>query len=60
MVEKMVKLKWGVNNDYASLRDVLLGRPDYYKWVKAGPLIGRILANEHKKGVKFDLQLAMS
>ena len=51
--------RWGINNDYAPLSDVLLGRPEFFKWVEAGPLIGRTLANAHKTGVKFDLQLAM-
>lgn len=51
---------WGINNDYAKLTDVLLGRPEYFKWVEAGPLIGRTLANAHKTGVKFDLQKAMA
>ena len=37
--------KWGINNDYAKLHDVLLGKPEYYRWVEAGPLIGRTLAN---------------
>ena len=49
---------WGIDNDYATLRDVLLGRPDYFQWVEAGPLIGRTLKNAHKTGVRFDLQLA--
>ena len=51
---------WGINNDYAPLKHVLLGRPEFYKWVEAGPLIGRTLANADKTGVKFDLQLAMA
>ncbi|EBA17604.1 hypothetical protein RSK20926_17737 [Roseobacter sp. SK209-2-6] len=51
--------RWGINNDYAKLTDVLLGKPEYFKWVEAGPLIGRTLANAHKTGVQFDLQLAM-
>ncbi len=51
---------WGINNDHAKLRDVLLGHPDYFKWVEAGPLIGRTLANADKTGAKFDLQLAQS
>jgi N-dimethylarginine dimethylaminohydrolase len=37
-----------------------LGKPEYYKWVDAGPLIGRTLLNAHKTGIKFDLQTAMS
>ena len=49
---------WGINNDFAVLRDVLLGRPEYYKWVEAGPLIGRTLRNMHKTGIVFDYELA--
>lgn len=57
----MTKLShgWGINNDYARLTDVLLGKPEYYRWVEAGPLIGRTLANAEKTGHRFDLQLAM-
>ena len=49
---------WGINNDFAVLRDVLLGRPEYFKWVEAGPLIGRTLRNMHKTGIVFDFELA--
>ena len=51
--------RWGINNDHAALRDVLLGRPEHYRWVEAGPLIGRTLANAGHTGHRFDLQLAM-
>ena len=51
---------WGIDNDYRPLRDVLLGRPDFYRWVEAGPLIGRTLENAPMTGVKFDLQTAMA
>ncbi len=51
---------WGITNDHGPLRHVLLGQPDYYKWVEAGPLIGRTLANAHCTGVRFDLQIAMA
>lgn len=51
---------WGINNDYAPLTDVLLGVPEYYQWVDAGPLIARTLNNADKTGVKFDLQIAMA
>lgn len=51
---------WGINNDYNVLTDVLLGKPEYFKWVEAGPLIGRTLANAHMTGAKFDLQTAMA
>jgi len=52
--------KWGINNDFAPLHDVLLGTPEYFRWVEAGPLIGRTLANAHMTGAQFDLQTAMS
>ena len=50
---------WGISNDYAKLNHVLLGKPEFYRWVEAGPLIGRTLANAGKTGHRFDLQLAM-
>jgi len=56
----MATKTWGINNDYAKLTDVLLGKPDYYRWVEAGPLIGRTLANAHKTGARFNLQTAQA
>ena len=44
---------FGIDNDYGPLRDVLLGKPDFYRWVEAGPLIGRTLANAHRTGVQL-------
>ena len=52
--------KWGINNDYAPLHDVLLGKPEFFRWVDAGPLTMRTLNNAHMTGAKFDLQTAMS
>ena len=49
---------WGIDNDYGVLRDVLLGRPEFYRWVDAGPIIGRTLHNMHKTGIEFDFDLA--
>ena len=49
---------WGIDNDYGVLRDVLLGKPDYFRWVEAGPLIGRTLKNMHKTGIEFDFDLS--
>lgn len=60
MAEDHAAPRWGIDNDYARLTDVLLGKPDHYRWVEAGPLIGRTLANQHKTGVRFDLQLAQA
>ena len=52
--------RWGINNDYAPLHDVLLGKPLHYRWVEAGPIIGRTFANAHKTGAKFDFELALA
>ena len=57
---KTLPPRWGINNDYAKLTDVLLGKPEHYRWVEAGPLIGRTLANAHMTGDKFNLQTAMA
>lgn len=51
---------WGIDNDYGPLRDVLLGRPDHYRWLDAGPIIRRTLQNQAKTGVAFNLQTAMA
>ena len=51
---------WGIDNDTGPLRDVLLGRPDHYRWLDAGPIIRRTLQNQAKTGVAFNLQTAMA
>ena len=51
---------WGIDNDYARLRSVLLGRPTYYRWVPAGPIIGRTLANQEMTGARFDFDIAQA
>lgn len=53
-------IAFGVDSEYGLLRDVLLGRPDYYRWVEAGPIIRRTMENAAKTGVKFDHALAMA
>ncbi|MDH3631556.1 MAG: hypothetical protein OER98_10600 [Gammaproteobacteria bacterium] len=30
---------WGIDSDYGVLRDVLLGKPDYFKWVEPGTVL---------------------
>ena len=51
---------WGIDNDYTRLRDALLGRPEHYRWVDAGPITRRTLQNHAKTGAAFDLQTAMA
>ncbi|MEM7221329.1 MAG: arginine deiminase family protein [Pseudomonadota bacterium] len=51
---------WGIDNDYARLHDVLLGKPEYFRWVDAGPITRRTLQNAEQMGAAFDLQTAMA
>lgn len=53
-------IQYGVDSEYGKLRDVLLGRPDYYRWVEAGPIIRRTMENAAKTGIKFDHALALA
>ena len=41
------------------LRDVLLGRPEYFRGVGAGAVTRRVWANAAQLGVAFDLLTAM-
>ena len=58
--ESPAAVRWGIDNDYARLRDVLLGRPLYYRWVDAGPIIARTLVNQAQTGVQFCLKTALA
>ena len=49
---------WGIDNEYGALKDVLLGRPDHYRWTDAGALTQRTFDNAERLGYRFDLQLA--
>ncbi len=51
---------WGIDNDYGPLHDVLLGRPEHFRWVDAGPITQRTLQNQDQSGVAFNLQTAMA
>ena len=51
---------WGIDNEYTTLTDVLLGQPLYYRWVDAGPLIRRTMDNAERTGISFDYDLAQS
>ena len=52
--------RWGITNDHGPLRDVLLGTPEFYRWIDAGPITMRTLNNQEHTGVAFNLQTAMS
>ena len=52
--------RWGIDNEYGRLRDVLLGQPDYFRWTDAGALTRRTLLNAEKLGGRFDVQRAQA
>ena len=47
---------WGVNSEYGVLRDVLLCRPDNYKWLPTSSISKATLAS----GAVFNLQTAQA
>lgn len=51
---------WGIDNDYEKLHHVLLGKPEYFRWIDAGPITRRTLDNQTQTGVEFNLQTAMA
>lgn len=51
---------WGIDNEYGRMRDVLLGKPEYFRWVDAGAITQRVLNNAAELGVEFNLQTAMA
>ncbi len=46
---------WGANSEYGVLHDVLLCRPDYFRWLPTSSISKATL----RGGAKFDRQLAM-
>jgi len=47
---------WGVNSEYGTLRDVLLCRPDYFRWLPTSSISKATL----RSGAAFDRQRAMA
>lgn len=47
---------WGVNSEYGTLRDVLLCRPDYFRWLPTSSISKATL----RSGAVFDLQRVMA
>jgi len=48
--------EWGVNSEYGVLRDVLLCRPDNYKWLPTSSISKATL----RSGAKYDVQVAQA
>lgn len=57
--EESATVKWGVNAQTGILTDVLLGRPDHFRWVPLNSISAVTFANMDKMGHHFDQQKAM-
>lgn len=52
-------LHWGISAQTGKLTDVLLGRPDHFRWVPLNSISAVTFANMEKTGKVFDQQKAM-
>ncbi|MBL8584228.1 MAG: amidinotransferase [Rhizobiaceae bacterium] len=50
---------WGVQAQTGVLTDVLLGKPDHFRWVALNSISAVTFANEDQMGYRFDQQKAM-
>lgn len=50
---------WGVNAQTGRLRDVLLGKPDHFRWVPLNAISAVTFSNQEAMGYRFDKQKAM-
>ena len=53
-------VKWGVTAQTGVLTDVLLGRPDHFRWVPLNSISAVTFANQEQTGHRFDAQLAQA
>jgi N-dimethylarginine dimethylaminohydrolase len=51
---------WGIAAQTGVLTDVLLGKPDHFRWVPLNSISAVTFANQEKLGYRFDKQKAMS
>lgn len=52
-------VNWGVRAQTGVLTDVLLGKPDHFRWVALNSISAVTLANAERMGHRFDKQKAM-
>lgn len=50
---------WGVSAQTGELTDVLLGKPDHFRWVPLNSISAVTFANQEQMGHRFDQQKAM-
>ena len=52
-------VEWGIKAQTGVLTDVLLGKPDHFRWVPLNSISAVTLANQEQLGLHFDSQKAM-
>ena len=53
------KVEWGINAQTGVLTDVLLGKPDHFRWVPLNAISAGNQANQVQMGYEFDKDKAM-
>ena len=53
------EVRWGIEAQTGLLTDVLLGKPDHFRWVPLNSISAVTFANMDKMGYRFDQQTAM-
>jgi N-dimethylarginine dimethylaminohydrolase len=52
-------VRWGIKAQTGTLTDVLLGKPDHFRWVPLNSISAVNQANQEQMGYRFDKQRAM-
>ena len=56
---EMSKVQWGINAQTGVLTDVLLGKPDHFRWVPLNSISAVNQANQVQMGYQFDREKAL-
>lgn len=57
--QEQAKVNWNINAQTGVLKDVLLGKPDHFRWVPLNSISAVNQANQEQMGYHFDKQKAM-
>ena len=57
--EKFEKVNWNINAQTGVLKDVLLGKPDHFRWMSLNSISAVNQANQEQMGYHFDKQKAL-
>ncbi len=54
------EIKWSLDNQTGALAEVLLARPDNFRWVPLNSISAVTFANQDRTGVRFDREAALA